>query len=130
MSLYEKAHLFVSAVRILEYRSNRIPASINEIAEFLTISSEEVLHIARQLENFFIINIIEKNSIFKIIVKDHIAIEKISKEKTASKLDKSLEEFKEKQKNKSKEIEEFRKEQKQKQEELFKKLDMKLKNHE
>jgi len=128
LSMYKKAHLLVSALRILEYKNNNIPPSVKEISELLNISEEETFFILRKLEGKNIINIIEKNQNYQALIEDHTLIETLPKEKQSARLDSELEEFKEKQKNKTKEIEEFQKKQKEKQQELFNKLSKELKS--
>lgn len=126
LSFYNKAHIFVSAIRILEYKNEGLPPSPEDISVFLKTSVEEILLITRKLQDQGIIKTIEKNQSLKLSVNDHTLIESIPKE-TTSPLDDQLKEFQEKQKNKSKEIEEFQKKQKEKQQELFEKLNQDLK---
>jgi DNA-binding Lrp family transcriptional regulator len=128
MSLYNKAHLLISASRVIEYQNNGFPSSVKQISELLNISQEEILFVLRKLEENSIVNIIEKDHNFKVSIEDHTSIENLPKEKQAAKLDSELKNFKEKQKNKTKEIEEFQKKQKEKQKLLFEKLNKDLKN--
>jgi len=129
MSLYTKAHLLLSASRVVEYKNNGFPSSVKQISELLNISQEEILFVLRKLEEKHIVDIIEKDQNFKISITDHTLIESLPKEKQPAKLDSELKTFQEKQKNKTKEIEEFQKKQKEKQKLLFEKLnkDLKLK---
>ncbi|PIE75215.1 MAG: hypothetical protein CSA18_01100 [Deltaproteobacteria bacterium] len=126
MSMYDKAHLLVSAIRVLEYKKNHTPPDIKELSDFLNVSQEEILFILRKLEEKKIINMIEKNFLFRVSIKDHTLIESISKDNKKSKSDLELQQFKEKQKNRLKEIEDFQKKQKLKQKELFDKLNKDL----
>ena len=130
LPMYDKAHIFVSAIRILEYRKEGFPPSPSELSEFLNVSIEEILLVSRKLEEAGIIKTIEKSQGVKISIEDHTLIESLSKEKETNMLDSQLKEFQKKQKNKSKEIEEFQKKQKEKQQQLFEKLnrDLKLKS--
>ncbi|MGE4520471.1 MAG: hypothetical protein AB7E04_13295 [Desulfobacteraceae bacterium] len=128
MSLYNKAHLLISASRVIEYKNNGFPASVKEISQLINISQEEILFVLRKLEEKNIVNIIEKDHNFKVSVADHTLIENLPREKQAAKLDSELKNFQEKQKNKTKEIEEFQKKQKEKQKLLFEKLNKDLKS--
>lgn len=127
LSLYDKAHLLVSCVRVLEYKNNGLPPHIKEISLFLDISQEEVFFVLRKLEEKDIVKIIEKNLDYVITINDHTLIESLPKIQEQNKLNCELEQFKLKQQNKSKEIEEFQKKQKEKQKQLFEKLNKELK---
>lgn len=87
LSLYDKAHLLVSCVRILEFKSKGIPPNIKEISVFLDISQEELLFVFRKLEGKNIIKLIEKDLNYTVSISDHTLIESLPRAQYQKKLD-------------------------------------------
>jgi DNA-binding Lrp family transcriptional regulator len=77
--LYSQAHLFTSALRIIEHMKNS-PASLKEIADMLGFSTEETARISRRLEETGIIKTMLSGNQERFFIKDHLAIENIPKE--------------------------------------------------
>lgn len=77
--MYENAHLFVSALRVLEHRQGRSP-SLKEIADMLNLSSEETARISRRLDDAGIIRTAVSGTEERFYIIDHLSIETIPKE--------------------------------------------------
>jgi len=77
--LYSQAHLFTSALRIIEHMQKR-PASLKEIADMLDFSAEETARISRRLEESGVIKTMLSGNQERFFIKDHLAIENIPKD--------------------------------------------------
>jgi DNA-binding Lrp family transcriptional regulator len=77
--LYADAHLFISAIRILEHTQGRSP-SLKEIADMLKLSSEETARISRRLDDAGIIGTAVSGTQERFYIIDHLLIEAIPKE--------------------------------------------------
>ncbi len=126
IDFYTKAHLFVSAIRILEYKDKAAP-SIENVCRLISCSLEQGNLICNKLHEKKIINIVEGAFGTRLYIKNHLEIEKIPKGAKESRFEKEIEKFKESQINISQKIESFKAEQAEKQKNLFAELEKKLK---
>lgn len=126
LDLYQKAHLLVAAIRILEYQHQSPPAT-EAVCKFLGISVEEGGIFFRKLHDTGILQFIESPQGIRVSILDHIKIEEIPRGATESNLDKELKNFQTTRKGFAKEIESFRSVQEEKKKKMFAELEKKLK---
>lgn len=126
IDLYQKAHLLVAAIRILEYRHQSPPAT-EAVCKFLEISAEEGGIYFRKLQDAGILQFIESPQGIRVSILDHLRIEEIPRGVTESNLDKELKNFQTARKGFVKEIESFRSVQEEKKKKMFAELEKKLK---
>lgn len=105
MDPYSEAHLFVAAIRVLQYKKQS-PPSIEDICEMLEMSTEAGLATCRKLEKNTIVTISEDPFSIKLSVDDHLVIENLPRQEEATDaLSKDLEDFMAKKKDMDKEVE-------------------------
>jgi len=126
IDFYTKAHLFVSAIRILEYKDKAAP-SIENVCRIISCSLEQGNLICNRLVEMEIINIVEGAYGTSLYIKNHLAIEEISKGVKESSLEKEIKKFQENQNKISQKIKSFQADQAEKQKNLFAELEKKLK---
>lgn len=124
--LYTDAHLFVSAIRILENQKGASP-SIEDVCRTISVSLEQGNMVCRKLNDMEIIEVVEGAYGTKLFVRNFLLIEEIPKEAEESKLEDEIKKFQDSKKGHSKELEAFRQKQKQKKKDLFAELNQKLK---
>ena len=125
-NLYQTAHLFVSAIRVLEYQHNTPPA-LADISQLLSMSIERSSYICRKLKEMGIVDNVGGSFGNRLFVRDHLKIEEIQREDDDSKLQEELKKFKESQKELSQKIENIQAQQAQKKKDLFAEMEKKLK---
>ncbi len=125
-NLYSSAHLFVSAIRILEHQNNA-PATLEDISRILKISIERSHYLGRKLKEMGIIDEVEVSYGIRLFIKDHLKIEDIPREDDGGKLEAELKKFKESQKELSHKIETIQAKQAEKKKNLFAEMEKKLK---
>ena len=126
IDFYTKAHLFVSAIRILEYKDKAAP-SIENVCRIISCSLEQGNLICNKLVERQIIDIVEGAYGTSLYIKNHLAIEEISKGAKESKFEKEIKKFQENQNKISQKVESFQTDQVEKQKNLFAELEKKLK---
>lgn len=125
LDLYQKTHLLVAAIRILEYQHQSPPAT-GAVCKFLGISVEEGGIFFRKLQETGILQAIESPQGIRLSILDHLKIEEIPRGATESNLDKELKNFQTARKGFAKEIEHFRSVQEEKKKKMFSELDKRL----
>ena len=125
-NLYQTAHLFVSAIRVLEYQHNTPPA-LADISQLLSMSIERSSYICRKLKEMGIVDNVGGSFGNRLFVRDHLKIEEIQRDDDDSKLQEELKKFKESQKELSQKIENIQAQQAQKKKDLFAEMEKKLK---
>jgi DNA-binding Lrp family transcriptional regulator len=125
-NLYSSAHLFVSAVRVLEHQNNT-PATLEDISRILKISIERSHYLGRKLKEMGIIDEVQVSYGTRLFIKDHLKIEDIPREDDGGKLEAELRKFKESQKELSHKIETIQAKQAEKKKNLFAEMEKKLK---
>jgi len=125
-NFYMMAHLFVSAIRVLEYQNNT-PPTLADISQILTMSLERSNYICRKLKEMGIVDSVEGSFGNRLFIRDHLKIEEIPRQEDESKIEEELKKFQESQKGLSKKIENIQAEQAQKKKDLFAEMEKKLK---
>lgn len=125
-TFYAKAHLFVAAVRLLEYKEAS-PPSLHRICNFLSISLEEGNRLCRKLKDLSAIDIIEKGDEARIFIIDHKKLEEIPVQEDISKIESELMKFKKTKEDQKKKIEMIQAEQAEKKKKLHEDLEKILK---
>ena len=127
LNLYQKAHLLVAAIRILEYQRHSPPA-IESVCQLLDISIEEAGLVLRKLSETGIVESVESSQGFRLYIRDHLKIESLSRELSETYLDKELKNFQTSRKGFTQKIENFQAAQAEKKKQMFADLEKKLKS--
>ncbi len=119
MDAYTEAHLFVAAIRVLQYQ-NGSPPRIEDISDLLHISLESGHTVCRNLKKLGIIDTFEDPFAVKLAVADHLAIEKLPREEVQENtLARELEKFQAGKKNMDEKIADIQAEMAKKKKEMF-----------
>ncbi len=124
---YHRSHLFVSAIRILDYQKSAQP-SIEEVCSLLDFSLEQGHFICNKLVEMGIVEIVEGAYGMRLFIKDHTLLEEIPMSDQESKLDEALKQFKATRKGYAKKVASIQADQKEKRKNLFAGLEKKLKS--
>jgi hypothetical protein len=73
-NFYKAAHLFVSAIRVWEYKNNT-PPTLADISQILTMSIERSNYICRKLKEMGIVDSVEGSFGNRLFIRDHLKIE-------------------------------------------------------
>jgi len=106
-NFYMMAHLFVSAIRVLEYQNNT-PPTLADISQILTMSLERSNYICRKLKEMGIVDSVEGSFGNRLFIRDHLKIEEIPRQEDESKIEEELKKFQESQKGFQKKLKTFR----------------------
>lgn len=104
--LYEEAHLYVAAIRVLAHKTGR-PPTVEEVADLLGDSREAAYHLARSLAAKGIVRLMENPFETHLEVRDHVALEGLPREETGPGIAEDIEEFHEKKKKEHDEMGDF-----------------------
>jgi hypothetical protein len=126
LDLYQKAHLFVAAIRVLEYQ-HHCPPAIETVCRLLGVSMEEGGFFLRKFEEAGILESVESPQGIRLAVQDHVKIEEIPRGASESLLDKELKNFQIARKGLTQKIESFQAAQAEKKKQMFAELEKKLK---
>lgn len=126
LDLYQKAHLMVAAVRILEYQHHSPPA-IEVVCRLLGISVEEGGLFFRKFVENGVLEAVESPQGLRMTVRDHTRIEEIPRGISETLLDKELKNFQIARKGLTQKIESFQAAQAEKKKQMFAELEKKLK---
>ncbi|MFW6081520.1 MAG: hypothetical protein ACOC7W_06370 [Desulfosalsimonas sp.] len=126
-SLYKEAHLFVAAVRILEYRNDSPPA-VEDAAGLLSISAEEAGRLCRKLKSMGIIETVEKSGEIRLFVGDHLRIEDIEDRPAQSSISVELEKFRKQKQDERKSLHDLKEGQQQKRKKVREEIERQLKD--
>jgi hypothetical protein len=126
LDLYQKAHLLVAAIRILEYQHHSPPA-IESVCQLLGISLEEGGIFFRKFEETGILEAVESPQGIHLTIRDHCKIEEIPRGMPETLLDKELKNFQIARKGLTQKIESFQAAQAEKKKQMFAELEKKLK---
>ncbi len=124
--LYSMAHLFVSAVRILDHKEGA-PPSLSDLCELLGFSDEKGSYLLNRLKECGIVDTVKSGFSDRIILSDHLAIEKLPRDQEESRLEKELKKFKEGKDTMKDKVASIKAQQAQKKQELFADIQKKLK---
>jgi hypothetical protein len=125
-SPYKEAHLLVAAVRVLEYRHQRPPA-LEQIAELLSMSTEEAGRLCRKSEAAGIIETLEKSGEIRIFISDHRRIDNLSDQAEDTGLSAELEKFRKQKQAERKTLDELRTCQADKRKKMHEQIERRLK---
>ncbi len=125
LSLYESAHLFVAAIRLLTHK-DQSPPDTDQVGEMLGLSKEKGGLICRRLEEIGVIEVVKGAFGVRLFVRDHLKIEDLPKEDGPDRLQDELHKFQAAQKNVASRIESMRADQKKKKKNLFEEMEKKL----
>ncbi len=125
LSLYDSAHLFTAAVRLLTYQ-DQSPPDIDQVCDLLKLSKERGGFICRRLEELGALEAVEGAYGLRLFVRDHLKIESIPQEDTQDRLQDELHKFQAAQKGVASRIESMRADQKKKKKSLFEEMEKKL----
>ena len=124
--LYTSAHLFISAIRVLEHQHNS-PPTVEDICRLLSMSIEHSSYLSRKLKEMGIIDVVEGSYGTRLFIRDFLKIEEIERDNDKSKLEEELKKFQESQKGLSQKIESIKTQQAEKKKNLFAEMEKKLK---
>ncbi len=127
-SLYEYAHLIVSAIRVLEHRLSA-PPEIGDVAGLLGVSVEETNRLCRKFKDFEVLDMLDKAGTVRLFVKDHRKIEEIPDQPEESRLEAELKKFKQARQSRGIDLDSVRAEQTEKKKKLREELEQKLKDN-
>jgi DNA-binding Lrp family transcriptional regulator len=125
-TFYDEAHLVVSAIRVLTHQQTT-PPSVEKIGEALGYSREKAGRLCRKLEELEIIEVIEGAYGPRLFVRNHPALETISRDQETDALQDELKKFQASRSQISQKVEAFKAKQDEKQKNLFAELEKKLK---
>lgn len=125
-SLYESAHLFVAAVRLLAHK-DQSPPDIDQVCDMLHLSQERGGFICRRLEDIGALEAVKSAYGLRLFVCDHLKIEDIPKGGVPDRLQDELHKFQAAQKDVASRIKTMQAEQKEKKKSLFEEIEKKLK---
>jgi len=127
LDLYQQAHLWVAAVRILEYR-NQLAPTLEAVCEQLGFSAEQGHRLIRKLESRGIMQAIAKGDEVRCVIADHRLLEELPHaEAEQPPMSAEVAQFKAQRSEISSKVESFRSEQARKKQDLFAELNAKLK---
>ena len=124
-SLYDSAHLFVAAVRLLTH-IDQAPPDIDQVCEMLQLSKERGGFVCRRLEEIGAVEAVQGPYGLRLFVRDHLKIEDIPKEDAPDRLQDELSKFQAAQKEVTNRIASMQADQKKKKQNLFEEMEKKL----
>jgi len=128
ISFYDEAHVFLSAIRLFEFKKSGIPTH-SDISELTEMNIDRVSYLATKLRDHGIIDMVEgafEKAGFTIT--DHLKIEELSRETEKSGMAEEITKFKEKSKSELEDkVKAFAEEQKKKDQQLFEDLEKRFK---
>jgi len=123
---YEKGHLMVAAIRVLEHQTGRAP-SVNEVCEALSFSVEEGNFIGKKLVELGAIEITEGPFGTRLFVADHQKLEELPRGEEGKGMAAEIEKFRAARKNVDLDIEAFKQRKQEEQRKKFAEIEEKLK---
>lgn len=123
---YEKSHLMVAAIRVLEHQTGRAP-SAQEVCEMLSFSVEEGSFLGKKLMDLGVIEITEGPFGTRLFLRDHQKLEEIPRGDDGNALAAEIEKFRTARKNVDLDIEAFKQRKQEEQRKKFAEIEEKLK---
>ncbi len=124
--LYTMGHLFVSVVRVLEYKEGT-PPSLETICQSIGFSDEKGSYLLSRLKDQGIVDTVKSGFNDRIVVADHLAIEDLPRETEETRLEQELKKFKAGKDTMKKKVASIKAQQDQKKQDLFAQIEKKLK---
>ena len=125
VSLYDSAHLFIAAVRVLTHKEQS-PPDIDQVCDMLGVSKERGGFICRRLEEIGALEAVPGAYGLRLFVRDHLKLEDIPKEEAPDRLEDELSRFKAEQQKTASRIATLQADQKKKKKNLFEEMEKKL----
>jgi hypothetical protein len=125
--LYTTAHLFVAAVRILDYQESAPPA-LEAICRLLNYSDEKGSYLLNRLKEQGIVDTVKSGFNDRIVVGNHLAIEELPRDIEESRLEQELKKFKKGRDAMQEKVASIKAQQDQKKQDLFAEIEKKLKH--
>lgn len=119
-------HLFVSVVRVLEYKEGT-PPSLETICQSIGFSDEKGSYLLSRLKDQGIVDTVKSGFNDRIVVADHLAIEDLPRETEETRLEQELKKFKAGKDTMKKKVASIKAQQDQKKQDLFAQIEKKLK---
>lgn len=124
--IYTMAHLFVSAVRVLDYTEDA-PPSLEAVCQLIDCSDEKGSYLLNRLMDQGIVDTVKSGFNDRIAVVDHLAIEDLPRETEESRLEQELKKFKAGKDTMKEKVASIKAQQDQKKQDLFAEIEKKLK---
>jgi hypothetical protein len=124
-SLYDDAHIFVAAIRVLSHQEQS-PPRLAHVCQALNLSQERGGFLCRRLVEMGVIEMVEGAYGDRLFVRDHLKIEDLPRESHPDRLQDELSRFQEAQKGLTSKVETIRAEQARKKKDLFTEMEKKL----
>ena len=124
--LYTTAHLFVAAVRVLDYQ-NGAPPALAAICRLLDYSDEKGSYLLNRLKEFGIVDTVKSGFDNRIVVGNHLAIEELPRDNEESRLEQELKKFKKGKDVMQERVTSIKAQQNQKKQDLFAQIEKQLK---
>jgi hypothetical protein len=120
------AHVFVSAVRILDHKEDT-PPSLEAVCQLIGCSDEKGSYLLNRLMEQGIVDTVKSGFNDRIVVANHLAIEDLPKENEESRLEQELKKFKKGKNVMEGKVASIKAQQDQKKQDLFAEIEKKLK---
>ncbi|BBO71574.1 hypothetical protein DSCA_55040 [Desulfosarcina alkanivorans] len=124
--LYTTAHLFVAAVRVLDYRDGAPPA-LEAVCGLLDFSDEKGSYLLNRFREQGIVDTVKSGFNDRIVIADHLAIEDLPRDVEESRLELELKKFKKGKDTMKEKVASIKAQQDQKKQDLFAEIEKKLK---
>ncbi len=125
-SLYEQGHLFVAAIRVLSYQTNKSPV-LADVCRLLNMTEEAAGLISRRLVTAGVLETITAAYDGRLLLKDHLKLEQLPKIDQQPALQAEIERFQSKRDQLKDRVAAMRAQQKEKRKDLFADIENKLK---
>lgn len=124
-SLYESAHLFIAAVRVLTHK-DQAPPDLDQVCDIIGYSKERAGFICRRLEEIGALETVKGAYGLRLFVREHLKLEDLPKEDAPGRLQEELSKFQAAQKNAASRIATLQADQKMKKKSRFEEMEKKL----
>jgi hypothetical protein len=124
--LYTTAHLFVAAVRVLDYQEGA-PPSLAAVCRLLDYSDEKGSYLLNRFKELAIVDTVKSGFEDRLVVGDHLAIENLPRNTEESRLEQELKKFKQGKDVMQDKVASIKAQQAQKKQDLFAEIEKKLK---
>lgn len=125
MSLYENAHLFIAAVRVMSHR-DQAPPDVDQVCHMLGFSKERGGFVCRRLEEIGALEAVPGAYGVRLFVREHQRLEDLPREDAPDRLQDELSRFKAEQQKTASRIATLQADQKKKKKSLFEEMEKKL----
>ena len=124
--LYDTAHLFVAALRVLDHRDG-LPPLLADLCRLLDYSDEKGSYLLNRFKEQGIVDTVKSGFNDRIVVADHLAIEGLPRGTEESRLEQELKKFKKGKNIMKAKVASIKAQQDQKKQDLFAEIEKKLK---